>query len=321
VVEATDTCPGNVVSLGTDQNVVLQGTTEGATDDYTTFCADTTPEADAADVVYQLEITAACTLTLDLQEDAGFDAAISFRRGECDVRVGGDDCSNLSTSGETFSTHALPDTYFVVIDGVGATKGSFTLTVSCDAPACQDGVVNPGEDCDEGPDVANDGCSATCEVEAQAADDTCDGTPVAIAGGETLFLPSELPLFSLASAESNDDYIGTCMTETGGNDHVFHIQPSATGVLTVITGQNEAGTAYCQPPGFDQPECIDRALYLRDADCEAGIEQACANTVFETGVTTLTANVTAGEDYFLFVDGFNAESYANGPYLLTIELE
>jgi cysteine-rich repeat protein len=44
--------------------------------------------------------------------------------------------------------------------------------ISCPAPACGDGVIDPGEECDDGNTNAGDGCDASCRIEPCT---TCDG--------------------------------------------------------------------------------------------------------------------------------------------------
>ena len=38
------------------------------------------------------------------------------------------------------------------------------MPVCCEEPICGDGVVDPGEDCDDGNNVSGDGCEADCTL-------------------------------------------------------------------------------------------------------------------------------------------------------------
>ncbi|HEY1817465.1 MAG TPA: DUF4215 domain-containing protein [Kofleriaceae bacterium] len=53
---------------------------------------------------------------------------------------------------------------FVGNDGGGPVVGT-DAQGSIDGPACGDGVLEPGEQCDDGNATAGDGCSATCQIE------------------------------------------------------------------------------------------------------------------------------------------------------------
>lgn len=344
-VEATDACPGNLIELGLDQSVELTGTTKGAKDDYHEFCADSDPMTTSApDVVFQLKTDHYCTFTADLTEiDPGFDAAFQIRATTCADRAGGDDCANLATKGEHIGRELPPGTYFIVVDGANKTSGAFNLVLNCKSPTCGDGVLNSGEEqCDPGDPTPGDGCgdpggSNACKFQTSAAPDTCAdvtdmfGT-VTIAKGQTLFVPSELPLHN--TAEANDDYGGTCsFTGFSGPDQVFAVKPTGSGILTVIIGRDYNGIDYCQPPNYDQPECWNSVAWMHEADCsndktkelpKAGNSSGCvySDPVGTNNVLTLTQDVEAGKTYYLFVEGDTPEGAGHsGPYLLNMKLQ
>ena len=55
-----------------------------------------------------------------------------------------------------------------------------SVTYSTVAPGCGNGVIEPGETCDDGNTTSGDGCSATCQIEGpcgtlSVADGTLDG--------------------------------------------------------------------------------------------------------------------------------------------------
>jgi len=62
----------------------------------------------------------------------------------------------------------LPDIDLVFGDVVSAEIRSTVATASCLTPVgnCGNGVVDPGEQCDDGNTVSGDGCSASCRLEA-----------------------------------------------------------------------------------------------------------------------------------------------------------
>lgn len=346
-IEASDTCPGNLVELALDQTVVLSGTTVGANDDYKEFCADSDPNGStsAPDVVYQVKTDAYCSFSADLAEASpGFDGAFQMRATTCGDRSGGDVCVNLATKGEHIGKELTPGTYFFVIDGANKTSGDFTLTLSCKTPTCGDGILNSGEEqCDPGAPMPGDGCgdpnsANACKFEATSAPDTCAditntvGT-IGIAKGQTLFVPAALPLFN--TAEASDDYEGTCsFNNFSGPDQVFAVKPTGTGILTVIIGRDYNGVDYCQPPAYDQAECWNSVAWMHEADCsndmmkelpKAGNSSGCVYSVPDlatNNVLTLTQDVEAGKTYYLFVEGDTPEGPGHsGPYLLNMKLQ
>ena len=327
---ANDSCPGEGIALVAGTPQTLMGSTADATDDYESFCADTTPEADAPDVAYQVTVAAPCTLQVDLDDGAGFDGAFSIREATCVSRAGGDACVNLATDNETYRGHFDAGTFYVVVDGANNTSGDFELTFACAAPACGDGIVNPGEECDVGAGAPDDTCTdpgdpaGECQFEETPPElDTCDGPLFAIALDETLLIPSALPAADTTTA--TDDYSGSCQPEGGGHDQVYHFQPSASGTLTVTIGNDELGVPYCA----DQRSlgCWDRALYVRGplvGDCtsaDLAAELDCSDSGDSPdAVEQIQIPVVTGMHYFVIVDGYDGMDYSYGPYFLQASL-
>lgn len=72
-------------------------------------------------------------------------------------------------------------------DGTDCGGGSRCVASACRAPACGDGFVDAGEDCDDGNGTAGDGCEADCTLscarDADCSDgDACSGTERCVAG-------------------------------------------------------------------------------------------------------------------------------------------
>jgi hypothetical protein len=300
---------------------VVDGSTTGLADDYKTYCADVDATTTAPDAVVQLDVTAACTLVVELDDQGSLDGALSLRHGQCEQRLGNDICYNLAADGETAAEHVEEGTHFIVVDGAMGTSGDFSLSISCTTPTCGDGVQNPGEQCDYFPALPNDGCgdpgaANECQAEGQIAADNCPGTPVAISSGETLYLPAMAPMYT--NADAIDEQKGTCMPggENGGKDEVFAITVNDPGTITATLGQDFMNmNPDCMTPA---PECWANYLYVRASDCVGGAEVACDGYDIN-GVSTVTFNVATPGVYYFFVDGLNAESYAAGPYVLRVE--
>jgi cysteine-rich repeat protein len=334
MADFTDACPPNAITLNVGQSTVLTGTTTGQSDDFMSFCADTTAAADQDDVVIQVDIVGTCTLTTTLDEQGNFDGAISVHQQSCATRAGGDHCSNGATAGETYKDQFTTGTYYFVIDAADGNAGDFTLSLDCATPACGDGVVNAGEECDPGSNTPNDGCGDpgagnACKVEtAIGAADTCAtiGTPIQVAQNATVLLPSNPPpLFNNAVGADNYEPIdlmptgATCYHEPGGKDQVFAVQALAAGTLTVHLEGADG-----QPPcvDFSEATCVDRVLYIRTGMCDTGTQVACEGTTQDpTGYSlTATTTVTANETVYVFVDGYDGMSYSEGPYALRLSL-
>ncbi len=73
------------------------------------------------------------------------------------------------------------DIAFALLSDGGLEMGGWTIDDVCivganaAAGVCGDGIVDPGESCDDGNDLGGDGCSASCEVEADPTGETDTG--------------------------------------------------------------------------------------------------------------------------------------------------
>lgn len=318
-----DSCPGGeLATLQHGVSLTVNGSTNGATDTFSTFCGDTLAGgADVPDQVLEILITQSCSMTFELQST--WDAVLSLRNeGYCSDRTAGQSlCLNRrptveSGTGELLRRHMPSGRYHLVVDGAAAgAQGDFSLLLDCKAPTCGDGVLNPGEQCDYGPDVPNDGCSATCTSEAQTAGENCSApTVIGIEPGQEQFWPPAPPLYSTAAAAH--DYQGASCGEDFGKDQVFAVTPTADGTLSITVGENYQKQPYCQ--NFTEPECWDHPVYVREGNCTSGQQLTCALTDFDTGVTVATVPVTGGTTYYVFVDGYINQPWAQGPYVMRL---
>ncbi len=321
LLPAWETCPGEGFQLDHGSGFSIVDSTVGLMPDHSSFCMATK----AADAVYQFRLDAACTLSVDLTDSNGLDGVVSLRRTACDVEEAGDQCFDFALDDEGFRQHEEPGLIWLMVQGAQGSEGDYLLNVQCDPPACGDGVWNPGEQCDPGMGAPLDGCGDPgapneCQVEAADAADTCAGLAASfsIPAGASAF-PASDPVFS--SADASDDYKGPCAPqgELGGKDEVFAFVPEASGMLSVVVGADRSGAPYCQT--WTEPECWYRFVYVKEADCSAGAVVACNEIDFTNGLNDLTIPVTAGQTYYLFVDGLNGEFYSMGPYLISFDLQ
>lgn len=326
VVDISDLCPGFPVTLNLGESTTLAGSTTHAHDDFKTFCADSDGSTAAPDVVYQLGLPSECTLSITLTTAGAFQGAFQLRQ-TCDAGSGA--CVNPLLSGPTLKQAVPSGFYSLVVDGVNRTSGDFTLDIACAPPACGDGVVNAGEQCDGGPGVKPaDGCGdpgtpAACQIEAATASDTCAGVvPVNVSPGASLLLPAAPPPYNTTGATDDYHSVDPSCSPWPAIDQVFGFVPSADGTLTVTIGNDENGSPYCLQDPFPAG-CWNHVLYVREATCENGTELTCAypDYVTDNGVTTVSVSVTAGVAYYVFVDGEDISEYDRGPYFLQVSLQ
>src|SRR6266571_813616 len=101
---------------------------------------------------------------------------------------------------------------------------------------------------------------------------------------------------------------GSCGSSGTAPEQVFQWTPAVSGTATIQTCG--AGTTF------------DTVLYLRTGSCAGGPEvaagcndDACANATGLARASRLTPTVTAGQTYFIVVDGYNG---AQGTFSLTV---
>ncbi|MEZ4302675.1 MAG: hypothetical protein R3B70_47560 [Polyangiaceae bacterium] len=331
---ANDLCDGEVVTVEVGSSKIVSGTLNGATDNYTTFCADTTPDQDKVDVVYQLEIPSEVTATLNVTAN-GFNPAFSLRKSDCSNRMGGDNCL-VGVGGLVGGKYALPaGKAWIVVDSADGKTGKFDLSVQYDAPKCGDGVINSNEKCDPGAPANDDGCfNPGTPNECQFGEPPPDPAIVSCPGGLiTVGKNDPLQLGPFNNGPGGTTQVNAfldpneCASPAEGPENVFHIVPKADGMLTVQIGYAEDGVSlYCDV----NPDCGDFIMYLRKGSCTsmaAGDQLACddytdnPNSPFGYDeVLTVTSAVTADTDYWLFVDGLDLD-YGVGGYFLQVNLQ
>jgi len=162
---------------------------------------------------------------------------------------------------------------------------------------CGNGIVDPGEACDDGNKVEDDGCNSSCQPEGgyPAKAGICPGmaihvwsAPVTFAGTTNLF-----PITYRAKA--------ACGGSTGstGSDRVYAITVHSAGTLTAKTTN----------------ATFDDMLYARSDCATEASELGCANASAGTGDESLAVPVVSGATVFLIVDG---TSNATGTFTLSL---
>jgi len=101
---------------------------------------------------------------------------------------------------------------------------------------------------------------------------------------------------------------GTCGSTGSAPEQVYQWTPNASGTATIQTCG--AGTNF------------DTVLYIRNGSCATGSElpggcndDACPNSTGLVRASRLTPTVTAGQTYFIIVDGYSTSS---GSFTLSV---
>jgi len=334
---ANDSCAApTFIDVAPGDHAFEHGTMAGAQDDTRSFCVDQADNAGLPDVVYQITLSDECALRVTLDGATGFNGALSFRSQACDTD---EYCTDTAGTQEVFQQSVASGTYWLIVTAHPGDVDDFTLSVQCNPPACGDGFLAvSGEACDDGNLVDGDGCDATCALEAaDASVDTCDGAVagpgIAISVGDVLHVPGDGSFETTLGA--TDSGTGSCSLQPDGDsifaapDHVYRVVPSASGTLTATIGLGPDDVAMCGAAESLEPDypypygCYDRALHVREGVCnDVGAEVACSdNPSAWWSREEVSFAVTAGQDYFVFVDGWNDDEFGVGPYVLRLELE
>jgi cysteine-rich repeat protein len=177
-------------------------------------------------------------------------------------------------------------TYFVVVDGYAGAEGAYSINLTCGA--CGDGNVDPGEECDDGNTTGGDGCDASCDQEAPVCAPAYD-----LACGSADSWSTE----NVGSTDLLDGYSCSTWNESG-REYAYRFISDVTGDVTV----NLSDLA------------VDLDLFVV-SESGAGCD---ANGCVSHGDNTVTFAATAGETYYVIVDGFNG---ASGSYTIDLACE
>ncbi|MCB9681540.1 MAG: choice-of-anchor A family protein [Alphaproteobacteria bacterium] len=166
----TDTIPGDTDS-GSDTDT---DTNPGDTDSGSDTDTDTVPDDTDTDTTPTDTDTDTTPYDTDTDTDTTPD----------DTDTDTDSDTDTDTTPDDTDTDVPVDT-----DSGGDTDTGDTDTGDTDAGRCGDGVLDPGEGCDDGNTLSGDGCSATCDVEGVCHDD------LGVAGDFNVFVFDDLSGF------------------------------------------------------------------------------------------------------------------------------
>ncbi|MGZ3419853.1 MAG: DUF4215 domain-containing protein [Polyangiales bacterium] len=265
-------------------------------------------------MVYSFISEYAATMHLDLHNDRG--GVELYMRSECaggPLTIGTPPdlgCAFGGGKGTPLSLDVpiLPGrTYTLFVDSSiifdKPDAGPFTLDVKMVDPKCGNGILESGEEWDDGNTVSGDGVTADCKLEPSMSSDKCTATP------------STMPAITV-NAVGDGTYTavqsGTTTAATGGDfktcpvgvsgpqapDVVYRLPAPIDGLATVtVTGK-------FQPLISAFSTCVDSAASMIGCD--------------NLGVQKISFPVTKDTDTFLVVDSFSSSK--NGAYTLNVTI-
>jgi cysteine-rich repeat protein len=202
---------------------------QSITDDLVLDAASCREVDGAKEMVWAVEVPAGDYV--EVSEHGSSAVTLSILEGSCD---GATACHSSETTGVlTYANSSTStQTIFVVAELTIATHASkdWSVDIELTTPICGDGLIEPGEACDDGNDVGGDGCSATCIVEATSCADY-----VLVQGSYAL---SGSGWDSLTDDVSFSD--PTCSTDRAGKDMVYAVDLQPGEYVTL----SEPGSSY-----------------------------------------------------------------------------
>ncbi len=215
-------------------------------------------------------------------------------------------CAAIYFPQDAFATNLAAGTYFLVVSNEGTTGGTIQLDVGIHNPVCGDGVVNAGEQCDDGNTATGDGCGATCQFEGNV-------------------MPEVEPNDTLAQANSTGlTGIGTVTTigttnippVTNDFDYYSFVVPANTTVAVT------AGT-YTAVGDFDSctNSVTDTYMTLRNAaDVQLAANDDRVPGIYCSRITNyMITTGAAPETYYITIEGFSTTTQTH--YYLDINVQ
>ena len=179
--------------------------------------------------------------------------------------------------------------------GISCNSGYSPSGSTCVRGLCGNGVLDGAETCDDGNNMPNDGCSASCQLETATAADNCPATLLIVHRGTLWYTGTTV------GATNNS----TCSGSGNGADRVYELVTADAGNVVVELVPTLA--------------TYDPVLRMLSGVCPGMTEQFC---VASAGVgqpeIIRNATTTAGARYTLIVDGTGSST--PGTYSLRITI-
>ena len=187
-------------------------------------------------------------------------------------------------------------------------SGTIYALVCAGSPECGNGIVEDGEECDDGNNIPGDGCYQ-CQIESgdNEATDLCENAPEAAVGANPF---STTGAGAELADPSDSQCSGTYLDWDGSPDVWYQFNPGLGGTLSLHT---------CDSSSFD----TSLVLYQGD-DCSSLTQIACnGDGSGQSGCQSYysaidNVNVSGGETYWIRIGGWQA---ATGSGTLTLAYE
>ena len=179
---------------------------------------------------------------------------------------------------------------------LGYSKGDGVKCTGCQLDGagckttCGDGKLEPTEQCDDGNVNSGDGCDATCHTETTAGSACGNAIPVTLGLGIK---------FMNGSTVGGGVHTGSCNSDAP--DRIYKVTVTANGFLTANLLRSQT--------------TFDSVLYIAKAcsDAQQNADLLCADSYDAQnpvpqlfGGEVVSLRVSAGQTYYLFVDGYGA---------------
>jgi cysteine-rich repeat protein len=178
-----------------------------------------------------------------------------------------------------------------------STDGSSSSGSGGEGPVCGDDDVEGSEACDDGNEVAGDGCGPTCLLEMP---DDCPGTPIPLdASGLEIRASTVGANDTLQDTQGEGFCIGG---QYDGADLIYAVVPAVSGTLRA-----ELAATYDDHFLVLRTSCESTGDDILDCDYGGNPEE----------IDRVDAPVQAGQTYFVIVDSYEEEE---GDFTLTLQL-
>jgi cysteine-rich repeat protein len=297
-----DTCPGKTIALTTTSTLstgTVSGSTSPAFNQYGSACGG----GSGKDVVYSFTPTTSGKAIVKLT--ANYPAILSTR-STCEVSTTESKCTDIAEPTGGTTTMEIPvfkDTpAFLFVDGYGGSSGTFTIDIQISQAVCGNGIAELPEACDDGNTTSGDGCSATCTLEDGGVLGQCPGQPFLLSGVAGQPRKISFSGNTLTQGQKTQSPVGCFYW--GGPNVVYAMKSDIDGAANV---RLTAGYA--------------KANVFARSDCALDEYQLGCTQMNAPGTTAIDFPVTAGQWFYVFVDGDGTPSTQfGGPYSVDITI-
>ncbi len=221
------------------------------------------------------------------------------------VELASDDDGGEGLCSRIAAPNTPPGVYYVAIDAsplAGAnTRWDYTLTVGIAPTKCGNGVIDPGETCDDGNTTSGDGCSSTCQIECAGPSESEPNDDATDASGP--LLPSAKACGAIVPAGDVDVWSFTVSTYSDVSIETFDasgvtcngidivatlLAPDGT---TELASADDGGVGAC---AFIQSTSAAGARHLGAGTYYVAVRAFDANAIIPSYAVRLSIDATCG---------------------------